>query len=201
MVDYRGHFIAKLSMDHHSIDMAISSVVSATYTAIDITDNENFATVLDHHVKVDMTTAVQTARLTTSQQKLANDSNMLAWHWGIPLHKTKRTVQRTSQHGVRNIENLTLAHRFCTNDRMLQYCRLHHTIFADTMFASTLSRRSNKLAQIFISNFGWSHAYPMKTKGEAHNALSLMFQHEGIPPLTIMDGSKEQTLRKFCQKI
>ncbi len=42
MVDYRGHFIAKLSMDHHSIDMAISSVVSATYTAIDITDNENF---------------------------------------------------------------------------------------------------------------------------------------------------------------
>ncbi len=43
-------------------------------------------------------------------------------------------------------------------------------------------------------------AYPMKTKGEAHAALSLMCQHEGIPPLMIMVGSKEQTLGKFHQK-
>ncbi len=58
--------------------MAMSSVVSTTNTAIDITDDENFATVLDHHVKVGVTTAVQTARLTTSQWKLAVDSDMLA---------------------------------------------------------------------------------------------------------------------------
>ncbi len=53
MVDYRGRLIAKLSMDPHSPDMAVSSVVSASYKAID--------------VKADMTTAVQTARLTTLQ--------------------------------------------------------------------------------------------------------------------------------------
>ncbi len=69
------------------------------------------------------------------------------------------------------------------------------------MFASTQSRRGNKYAQIFSSNFGWSQAYPMKTKGEAHDALSLMFQLEGIPPLMIMDSSKEQTLGKFCKKL
>ncbi len=28
-----------------------------------------------------------------------------------------------------------------------------------------------------------------------------MFQHEGVPPLMVMDGSKEQTLGKFCQKL
>ncbi len=80
MVDYRGHLIAKLSMDSHSSDMAISWVVSASYMAADITDNENFATVLGHHVKVDMTTAVNTVCFIILQQKLAIDSDMLAWH-------------------------------------------------------------------------------------------------------------------------
>ncbi len=28
-----------------------------------------------------------------------------------------------------------------------------------------------------------------------------MFQREGVPPLMVMDGSKEQTLGKFCQKL
>ncbi len=80
MVDYRGCFIAKLTTDPHSPDMTVNSVVSASYTTVDITDVKNFAAVLDHHIKVDMTTTVQTARLTTSQQKLAIDSDMLAWH-------------------------------------------------------------------------------------------------------------------------
>ncbi len=94
MVDSRGRLIAKLSMDPHSPDMAVSSVVSASYKAID--------------VKADMTTAVQTARLTTSQRKLAVDSDTLARRWGIPSHKAKRTVQHTTQCGVRNIANPTL---------------------------------------------------------------------------------------------
>ncbi len=140
MVNCRRYLIAKLSNDPHSPDMAGSSVVAASYMAIGITDNENFVAVLDHHVKVDMTTAVQTAHLTTLQQKLAVDSDTLAWCWGIPLHKAKRTVQCTTQRGVRNILNLTLVHQFCTNNHMLQYRCLHHTIYTDTMFASTLSR-------------------------------------------------------------
>ncbi len=37
----------------------------------------------------------------------------------------------------------------------------------------------------------------MRMKGEAHDALLLMFQCEGVSPL--MDGSKEQTLGKFHQ--
>ncbi len=69
------------------------------------------------------------------------------------------------------------------------------------MFASTQSRHGNKCAQIFSSDFGWSHTYPMKKKGEAHKSLSLMFQHEGIPPLMVMDGSQEKSLGKFHQKL
>ncbi len=70
----------------------------------------------------------------------------------------------------------------------------------DAMFASTMPRCGNKCAQIFTSDFRWSRAYSMKTKGEAHEVLSHMFQRKGVPPLMVMDGSKEQTLGKFCQK-
>ncbi len=41
----------------------------------------------------------------------------------------------------------------------------------------------------------------MKTKGEAHKTLSLMFQREGVPLSMVMDGSKEQTLGKFSRKL
>ncbi len=77
-------------MEPHSSDMVVSSAISASYMAVDITDDENFAAVLDYHVKVDMMTAVQTAHLATLQWKLAFDSSMLALHQGIPLHKAKR---------------------------------------------------------------------------------------------------------------
>ncbi len=69
------------------------------------------------------------------------------------------------------------------------------------MFASTKSSYGDKCVQIFSSDFGWLHAYSMKTNREAHDALSLMFQHKGVPPLKVMDGPKEQTLGKFHQKL
>ncbi len=56
-------------------------------------------------------------------------------------------------------------------------------------------------SKVTINNFGWVRVYPMKTKGEAHKAVSLMFQCGGIPPSMVMDGSKEQTLGKFRRKL
>ena len=41
----------------------------------------------------------------------------------------------------------------------------------------------------------------MHTKSEAHELLSLMAQHDGVPLQMIMDGSKEQTLDKFHKKL
>ncbi len=80
---------------------------------------------------------------------------------------------------------------------MLQYCQLHHKIFMDTMFASTFSMCFYKCAQMFSSDFRWLCAYLMKTKGDSHNALCLMFQRESVQPLMVMDNLKEQTLGKF----
>ena len=94
----------------------------------------------------------------------------------------------------------TLSRRFRTNDRQLRYRRLPVDMFTDTMISKTLSRRGNKCAQIFATADGWTRAYPMERKSQAHEALSLLHQREGVPNIMIMDGSKEQTLGQFCKK-
>ena len=68
------------------------------------------------------------------------------------------------------------------------------------MFSGTVSRRGNKCAQVFSTSFDWSRAHPMKSKGEAHEALSLLFNRDGVPNTMVMDGSKEQTQGKFKKK-
>jgi hypothetical protein len=61
----------------------------------------------------------------------------LAGQWMIAPDHAKKTVQRTTQWGVRTCLNPTLAQRFPTNDWMLCYKWLPHTTFTDTMFAGT----------------------------------------------------------------
>jgi hypothetical protein len=107
----------------------------------------------------------------------------------------------TTQRGVRACLNPTLSRRVLTNDRMLRYKQLPHTVFTDTMFASTVSCQGNKMAQIYSTSFGWACAHPMKRKGEAHETLSLMFNCEGVPPTMVTDGSKEQTQGDFRRKL
>jgi len=63
------------------------------------------------------------------------------------------------------------------------------------------SARGMRYAQIFASDFGWSRPYPMLRKSQAHEALSLMFQSEGVPPRLIIDGANEMRQGIFSQKI
>ena len=102
----------------------------------------------------------------------------------------------TTQRGVRICCNPTLSRRFPTNDRMLRYKRLPHTMFTDTIFASTASRQGNKMAQIYSTSFGWARAHPMKRKGEAHahETLSLMFHRDGVH-MTMVTGSSKNSGR------
>jgi hypothetical protein len=37
----------------------------------------------------------------------------------------------------------------------------------------------------------------MKKKSDAHEGLTLLVQRDGVPPVIIMDGAKEQTMGEF----
>jgi len=70
-------------------------------------------------------------------------------------------------------------------------------MFSDTLFAGSISRQSNKMAQVYATSFGWARAHPMKHKGDAHETLFLVFQRDGVPPTMVTDDSKEQTKGEF----
>jgi hypothetical protein len=117
-----------------------------------------------------------------------------------PEH-AKLTVVMTTQRGVRTCLNPTLSRRFPTNDHMLWYKHVLHTMFSNTLFAGSVSRQGNKMAQVYATSFGWARAHLMKRKGDAHETLSLVFQRAGVPPTMVTDDSKEQTKEEFRQKL
>ncbi len=99
----------------------------------------------------------------------------------------------TTQRGVRTCQNPTLPRRFPTNDRMLWYKHVLHTMLSDTLFAGSVLGQGNKMAQVYATFFGWARAHPMERKGDAHETLSLVFQRDGVPPTMVTDDLKEQT--------
>ena len=95
----------------------------------------------------------------------------------ISPERAKQTVIMTTQRGVRTCLNPYLSRRFLTNNRMLWYKRVLHTMFSNTLFAGSVSQQGNKMAQVYATSFSfsWTRAHPMKHKGDAHETLSLVF--------------------------
>ena len=110
------------------------------------------------------------------------------------------TVKVTFRRGVRTCLRPNMSRMYPTNDRMLRYNRLPHPVFSDTMQAGVISKDGHRYAQAFCTQFGWARMHPMKRKGDAHEALSLMFHRDGVPPRIVVDNSKEQTMGKFAKK-
>ena len=127
--------------------------------------------------------------LASSTRDKPISAETLARNWGIGLDAARRTSAATTQRGVRYITP-TMSKRFRTNDRMLRYKRLRVDMFTDTMFANIRSKRGNKCAQVYCTNFGWSRVYPMKKKSEAHESFSALCSQVGVPPSIKMDGAK-----------
>ena len=101
---------------------------------------------------------------------------VIAKKWGILPDKALNMIRHTTQHGVHTVLHESLFRQFRTNDHQLWYRRLSHNVYSDTLFATTMFRRGNRCAQIFATNFGWSHMFQMKLKSEVHEALSIHFQ-------------------------
>ena len=110
---------------------------------------------------------------------------------GIGLEAASHKLECTTQRGLWTVLHPSLSHRFLTNYRQLQYRRRRHYVFGNNLLAGTKSKCGNKYAEVFVIEFGWSCEFPMAKKGDAHKALSLLFQQDGVPPKIIVDGSKE----------
>ena len=141
----------------------------------DISDPDNLPAMLFSKVRV----SAMTGKLGTKQGREV-DAPTLAKRWNIPHDKAANTVRVTTQRGVRDVSNPMKMNCYPTNNHMLRYKCLPHGLFLDTIFAGTSSSNKNICAQVFCTSYGWCRAYPMKSKGEAHEALSKVFKQVGV---------------------
>ncbi len=201
MVDYSGHVVTTAwPLMKHVNRLVINLLSSLTTDQADVTDGENFHDVLASHVQIPSIETSLNGHI-HSCKSVPIDPQTLAARWMISPERAKRTIVMTTQRGVGTSLNPTLSCQFPTNDRMLWYKRVLHTMFSDTLFAGSISRQGNKMAQVYATSFGWACAHPMKRKGDAHETLSLVFQRDGVPPTMVTDDSKEQTKGEFRRKL
>lgn len=201
MYDAKGYLASNASARGPSL---VINQMSSTFIGdtADITDNDNLGSVLESYVSVSSVDSSNSGSTFKSRRMPGVDHMTLAKRWNVPPDRAKQTVGVTTQRGVRQCLGSGLTRRYPTNDRMLRYNRLRQPVFTDTLIAGTTSwrPRCNNYSQVFATNFGWTRAHGMRRKGEAHEALSLLFQREGVPPEMIADCSKEQTLGDFKRK-
>jgi len=200
MTDYSGNIISNEAVRGPSQMLIINELHFLTTVMADMMHEHNFHQVLASHVVISSVDASLNGHV-WSRKSAPIDFKTFAAQWMVSPERAKWTFQLTTQRGVRTCLNPTLARRFPTNDWMLRYKRLPHTTFTDTMFAGTPSHSENKCAQVYSTSFGWARAHPMTRKGEAHETLSLLFHHDGVPPTMVLDGSKEQCHGNFKRKL
>ena len=68
-----------------------------------------------------------------------------------------------------------------------------HNLFSDTVFAGTSSLCKNICTQVFCTSYGWYIVHPVKSKGEAHEALSKVFKQVGVLTNLITDDTWKVT--------
>ena len=121
--------------------------------------------------------------------------------WGIELEAARCKLEGTTHMILLTVLHPSLSCRLRTNDWHFRYRRLQHDFFGDTLLAGTKSKRGNKYAKLFFIKFGCLCALTMDKKGDAHEALSLLFQPDRMPPKMIVDGLKEKNLGNFKRKV
>jgi len=145
MTNYSGNVARCATVRGHVGILAINLLSSLITDLVDVTDDENFHQVLTSKVMISSVETSLNGHIRSRNIAPINPQTLAA-RWMISPDRAKRTVVMTTQRGVRTCLNPTLSHCFPTNDQMLWYKRLPHTVFTNTMFASTVSRQGNIMA-------------------------------------------------------
>ena len=125
--------------------------------------------------------------------------------WMIDIETARRTLDVTTQ--LRRQDGYSkLSRNLNTNDRMLRYRRINTHFFTDTFFVTkkAKSTRGHTCMQLFVSDKGFVHVIPMKSKAEFPSAFRSFAKEIGVPHALIVDPAAEQTsktVKKFCHEV
>ena len=121
----------------------------------------------------------------------------IASRWGIGLKSATNTYNMTMQLGVQDFTTLTGSQRLKHTAYQLKHRRLWCNMYTNTLFSDVKSLTQNTCGQIFITDFHWTCFYPLRQKGDAHEALEKLIQDHGIPNHIIPDNAPELVAGEF----
>ncbi len=124
----------------------------------------------------------------------------LASKWFIGIETARKTIERTTQRGIRDFTDTSGTRRLKHTSYQLKFRHLRSSVYTDTMFTSVKSLRQNKCAQVYVTSFHWTKIYPMKAKSEAHLTLDRLFRDVGVFHTIIPDNANELTEGEFRRK-
>ncbi len=138
MVDYSGRVVTTARpLMMHIKSLVFDPLSSLTTDQANVNDDETLYDVLASHVQILSIESSLNGHI-RSRKIVPIDPQILAARWMISPERAKQTVVMTTQRGVRTCLNPTLSQQFPTNDRMLWYKRVLHTMFSDTLFAGSI---------------------------------------------------------------
>jgi hypothetical protein len=164
-------------------------------SAID-TETEYYGSVFDNHLfhhKLNRKLLVAQSYIMSavSNRRGTVTAAQLSSRWFIGLNAAQRTIDRTTQLGVRDF-SLTKGYRQLKHTaHQLMYKQIRALVYTDTMFTKVKSLRQNTCAQVFVTDFHWTCTYPMKTKSEAHLTLERLHKEVGVFNTIIPDNAPE----------
>jgi hypothetical protein len=125
----------------------------------------------------------------TSERHSSVTFENLSCKWNIGLETAKRTLQVTTQRGIRTAVH-PLHHRRCRVDHLhLNRRRLNGDWFTDTLFSTVISIQGNTCAQVF-TNGSFTTVHPLDSKAKVAQALTEFADDVGIPDSLLSDGAR-----------
>jgi hypothetical protein len=179
-------------------DDLFGSLIDTVHAAPDDLNGDGLQGHLDNDIYPKTNQHRRLFSLSTGEQWSVLTPEVLAQRWNIGLAAAKRTMQSTTQSGIRNV--------LAPGERKVRQ-RLDHLkcptlkgmFWSDTSFASVKSLRGHSTAQHFTNGLGYERFYPMKSKSKAPAALMSSAQDAGIPPTLVTDNAHEETHGEWGQ--
>ena len=89
---------------------------------------------------------------------------------------------------------------------MLRYNQVTIDFSINALFAENMSKRKRNVNcnQVFVTDFGYTNIFTVKSKGYVHHSTKHLFNNYGFPPAIIDDFSGEQIqgdAQNICEKV
>ena len=130
------------------------------------------------------------AAISTAKPKSVITPEELSRKWNIGIKTAKRTLQVTTQAGLRNIY-LPTDRKVRLKAPWLKFPSIKKRIFADALFSKVPSIHKDTGAVVFTDGENFDSFYPFKTKAAYPERLMSFIHDFGVPTTLTTDGASE----------